>query len=141
MPANFTESTGRVHPLCRHEEWMGIGGHLGSLNCVGPKSPENFLNLLFPETFAAEYGQNAVVPDNTKPRLLPWIIRSESDDFVVIPTQKHARPDRVGMLENLMIELLPLRHFGPPVFLIGFDEARIALFKHGRDRTRFLIMW
>jgi hypothetical protein len=53
---------------------MIVGGYLCQFNPHLMKSPEDFLNLLLPETSATKVGQNAVVPDNTELGPLSWVV-------------------------------------------------------------------
>jgi hypothetical protein len=71
--------------------------------------------------------------------VLPGIPGSESDKLAVKPAQEHARSVCVRMLEYVTIKLFPLGDFRIPVFLIRFEQRRLALLQHGCDKPRLAI--
>ena len=59
-----------------------------------PEMPQNFCDLLLPESTALILRKDAIVPDDPVCRPLSWIIRGESDKFTAVPAEEGAVSDR-----------------------------------------------
>ena len=74
MSSRLLKPAGGIHPPSRDVPRPGERRCPGCTNAFRQEPPEDFQNLMLAETPAPEFGQNAVVPDDAKLRLLPGIV-------------------------------------------------------------------